>query len=52
LYTISRWYTKEELARRTTVFFYGTGLSSAFGSLIAAGAISQDGKRGLHGWQW
>ncbi|GAA5889052.1 hypothetical protein JCM6882_009729 [Rhodosporidiobolus microsporus] len=52
LYTLSRWYTRGELAKRSVVFFYGTSLSSAFGSLIAAGCISIDGHLGLHGWQW
>ncbi|GAA5865058.1 hypothetical protein JCM8547_007698 [Rhodosporidiobolus lusitaniae] len=52
LYTISRWYTRAELAKRTVVFFFGTSLASALGNLIAAGCISIHGKSGLAGWQW
>ncbi|KAI8964039.1 MFS general substrate transporter [Daldinia sp. FL1419] len=52
LYVLSRWYTQDELASRTTVFFFGPSISAAFGSLISAGALSIEGARGLFGWQW
>ncbi|KAF3063748.1 hypothetical protein GL218_02507 [Daldinia childiae] len=52
LYVLSRWYTQDELASRTTVFFFGPSISAAFGSLISAGALSIEGARGLYGWQW
>ncbi|GAA6008708.1 hypothetical protein JCM10207_001693 [Rhodosporidiobolus poonsookiae] len=52
LYTLSRWYTRDELAKRTVIFFYGTSLSAAFGNLIAAGCINIHGHRGLAGWQY
>ncbi|KAI0119414.1 MFS general substrate transporter [Daldinia grandis] len=52
LYVLSRWYTQDELASRTTVFFFGPSVSAAFGSLISAGALSIEGARGLYGWQW
>lgn len=53
LYVLSRWYTQDELASRTTVFFFGPSISAAFGSLISAGALSiEEGARGLYGWQW
>ncbi|OTB18984.1 hypothetical protein K445DRAFT_54466 [Daldinia sp. EC12] len=52
LYVLSRWYTQDELASRTTVFFFGPSISAAFGSLISAGALSIEGERGLYGWQW
>ncbi|GAA5974281.1 hypothetical protein JCM11641_006710 [Rhodosporidiobolus odoratus] len=52
LYTVSRWYTRDELAKRTVLFFYGTALASAFGNLVAAGCIAIDGRAGLAGWQW
>ncbi|GAA6050961.1 hypothetical protein JCM3770_005344 [Rhodotorula araucariae] len=52
LYTLSRWYTRAELAKRTTIFFFGPSISAAFGSLIAAGCIRIHGHLGLLGWQW
>ncbi|XDG02212.1 hypothetical protein ABKA04_001827 [Annulohypoxylon sp. FPYF3050] len=52
LYVLSRWYTQDELASRTTVFFFGPSISAAFGSLISAGALRIEGAAGLYGWQW
>ncbi|OTB07793.1 hypothetical protein M426DRAFT_267012 [Hypoxylon sp. CI-4A] len=52
LYILSRWYTQDELASRTTVFFFGPSISAAFGSLISAGALGIEGAGGLFGWQW
>lgn len=40
------------MTKRTSIFFFGNVLSSAFGSLISAGCIKLHGKRGLSGWQW
>lgn len=52
LYTLNSWYTRDELTKRTSIFFFGNILSSAFGSLISAGCIKLHGKGGLSGWQW
>ncbi|KAI1390999.1 MFS general substrate transporter [Hypoxylon trugodes] len=52
LYVLSRWYTQDELASRTTLFFFGPSISASFGSLISAGALRIEGKGGLFGWQW
>lgn len=52
LYTLSRWYTQDELATRTAWFFFGPSMSAAFGSLISAGALQLEGEGGLKGWQW
>ncbi len=53
LYTLSRWYTKDELTKRTSIFFFGPSISAAFGSLIAAGSLRLDGHDSiLYGWQW
>jgi MFS family permease len=52
LYTLSRWYTQDELAKRTVVYFFGPSISAAFGSLISAGSLKIEGHRGLKGWQW
>ncbi|KAL7625059.1 hypothetical protein AAE478_004273 [Parahypoxylon ruwenzoriense] len=43
LYVLSRWYTQDELASRTTLFFFGPSVSAAFGSLISAGALRIEG---------
>ncbi|KAJ5781159.1 Major facilitator superfamily domain general substrate transporter [Penicillium paradoxum] len=52
LYTLSRWYVPNELAKRTAIFFLGPALAAAFGSLICAGALSLHLEGGLTGWQW
>ena len=52
LYILSRWYTQDELAKRTVIFFFGPSISSSFGSLISAGALRLEGNQGLKGWQW
>ncbi|KAI1074120.1 MFS general substrate transporter [Whalleya microplaca] len=52
LYILSRWYTQDELATRTTLFFFGPSIAAAFGSLISAGALRIEGAGGLFGWQW
>ncbi|OTA67453.1 MFS general substrate transporter [Hypoxylon sp. EC38] len=52
LYMLSRWYTQDELASRTTLYFFGPSISAAFGSLISAGALRIEGAGGLFGWQW
>jgi MFS family permease len=53
LFYLSKWYTKEELAKRNAIFFAGSLVSGAFGSLIAAGILSGlAGHMGLAAWQW
>lgn len=53
LFYLSKWYTKEELAVRMSIFYSGSLLSGAFGNLIAAGILKGlAGKRGLAAWQW
>jgi len=52
LYTLSRWYTEDELTSRTAAFFFGPSISAAFGSLISSGALRLEGQQGLYGWQW
>ncbi|KAL1412249.1 hypothetical protein Q8F55_003260 [Vanrija albida] len=43
LYTLNAWYTRDELTKRTSIFFFGNILSAAFGSLISAGIFIIDG---------
>ncbi|KAL5512623.1 hypothetical protein ACEPAG_3276 [Sanghuangporus baumii] len=53
IYLLSRWYTRKELALRTSFTLAGVMCSNAFGSLIAAGILSNmEGKRGIRGWRW
>ena len=53
LFYLSKWYTKEELNVRMSIFYSGSLLSGAFGNLIAAGILSGlAGRRGLSAWQW
>jgi len=53
LFYLSKWYTKSELSLRMALFYSGSLISGAFGSLIAAGILKglRDA-RGMHAWQW
>ncbi|KAF2731373.1 MFS transporter [Polyplosphaeria fusca] len=53
LFYLSKWYTKEELAKRMAIFYSGSLISGAFGNLIAAGILDGlAGKMGMDAWQW
>jgi len=53
IYLLSRWYTRKELAFRSALLYCGLLISNAFGSLMAAGILSNmEGKRGIRGWRW
>ncbi|PLB35321.1 permease of the major facilitator superfamily [Aspergillus candidus] len=53
LFYLSKWYTKNELALRMSIFYSGSLLSGAFGNLIAAGILDGlAGERGISAWQW
>ncbi|KAK2750709.1 hypothetical protein FQN57_002782 [Myotisia sp. PD_48] len=53
LFYLSKWYTKQELALRMSIFYSGSLISGAFGNLIAAGILNGlSGARGLAAWQW
>jgi ACS family pantothenate transporter-like MFS transporter len=53
LYVIGGWYTKTELAKRTTLFQVTAPLGAAFsGYLQAAVYEGLDGRNGLAGWRW
>ncbi|EAT89632.2 hypothetical protein SNOG_02901 [Parastagonospora nodorum SN15] len=51
-YMLSLFYTREELATRTAVFYFGNYFAAATGSLMAAGILKLAGTNGLSGWQW
>ncbi|KAJ4349904.1 uncharacterized protein N0V89_008524 [Didymosphaeria variabile] len=53
LFYLSKWYTKEELAKRNAIFYSGSLVSGAFGNLIAAGILNGlAGEMGMDAWQW
>ncbi|KAG6861000.1 hypothetical protein C0995_005020 [Termitomyces sp. Mi166 len=53
LFLISKWYTRNELSRRTALLFCGNLASNAFGSLIASGILdTMDGVLGFTAWRW
>lgn len=53
LFYLSKWYTKSELNLRMSIFYSGSLISGAFGSLIAAGILSGlNGSLGMSAWQW
>lgn len=51
-YMLALFYTREELALRTAIFYFGNYSATATGSLIAAGILNMGGTVGLSGWQW
>ncbi|KGO69747.1 Major facilitator superfamily domain, general substrate transporter [Penicillium italicum] len=52
MYTLSTWYTKEELTKRIAIFFFGMFGGTAISPLLGAALLKLDGKSGLFGWQW
>ncbi|TCD66551.1 hypothetical protein EIP91_001272 [Steccherinum ochraceum] len=53
IYLLSRWYTRKELAFRSAILYGGLLISNAFGSLMAAGILSNmEGKMGIRAWRW
>jgi MFS family permease len=51
-YMLSLFYTREELALRTAIFYFGNYFAAATGSLMVAGILQLAGRAGLAGWQW
>ncbi|KAK1573717.1 major facilitator superfamily domain-containing protein [Colletotrichum navitas] len=51
-YMLALFYTREELASRTAIFYLDNYAATATGSLIAAGVMNMGGTGGLSGWQW
>lgn len=52
IYTLSTWYTRRELAKRVSVFFFGMFGGNAISPLLASGILKLGGRHGLKGWQW
>ncbi|KAF2237340.1 alternative sulfate transporter [Viridothelium virens] len=52
LYTITRWYKRNETSKRFAWFFIGNISSQALSGIIAYGILHMRGVCGLAGWQW
>jgi MFS family permease len=53
LFLLSTWYTKRELALRTSILYSGSLLSGAFGGIIAASVEATLGNfLGISSWRW
>jgi MFS family permease len=52
MYTLSTWYTAEQLTKRIAIFFFGMFGGTAISPLIGAALLKLEGKGGLFGWQW
>ncbi|KAF4931443.1 putative transporter [Colletotrichum viniferum] len=51
-YMLALFYKRDQLALRTSIFYFGNYSAAATGSLIAAGILQMGDKGGLAGWQW
>jgi hypothetical protein len=53
LFLLSSWYTKRELALRTSILYAGSLLAGAFGGLLAASVeYFFGGFLGINSWRW
>ncbi|KAJ6084117.1 hypothetical protein N7486_010917 [Penicillium sp. IBT 16267x] len=51
MFTLSTWYTREEITKRIAIFFFGMFGGTAISPLLGAGLLGLDGKGGMSGWQ-
>ena len=51
-YIIGSWYRRDELAKRSGIFFASGILGASVSGYLAGGLYSLNGKAGLRGWQW
>ncbi|KAJ5659423.1 hypothetical protein N7507_005874 [Penicillium longicatenatum] len=52
MFTLSTWYTREEITKRIAIFFFGMFGGTAVSPLLGAGLLRLDGRGGISGWQW
>lgn len=52
VFLLSLFYTRKQLAFRTSLLFSGSLLGVAVGGLLALGILKLDGRHGLEGWRW
>ncbi|OCF30881.1 hypothetical protein I316_07514 [Kwoniella heveanensis BCC8398] len=51
-YTLSCWYTRRELSKRTAILFFGMFGGNALSPILASGILKLGGRKGLKAWQW
>ncbi|KAF2829826.1 MFS general substrate transporter [Ophiobolus disseminans] len=52
LYLLSCWYTKFEVAKRYSVFYFVGSIASAMSGILAYGLQQMEGVQGIRGWRW
>ncbi|KAL4874387.1 major facilitator superfamily domain-containing protein [Aspergillus karnatakaensis] len=52
IYTLSTWYTPQELGKRVAILFFGMFGGNAISPLLGAGILRLEGSGGLRGWQY
>lgn len=52
IYTLSTWYTPQELGRRVAILFFGMFGGNAISPLLGAGILQLHERSGLTGWQY
>lgn len=52
VYLLSMFYTRKQLALRTSLLYSGSQIGNAFGGLFALACLQLDGAHGLEGWRW
>ncbi|KAH7398869.1 major facilitator superfamily domain-containing protein [Phaeosphaeria sp. MPI-PUGE-AT-0046c] len=52
LYLLSCWYTKFEVAKRYSVFYFIGSIASAMSGILAYGLQQMEGVQGIRGWRW
>ncbi|KAK8845617.1 hypothetical protein IAR55_006333 [Kwoniella newhampshirensis] len=53
LFVLSKWYTREEMAKRVTMLWMANFISNSLNGLISAGIMAgTQGLRGHPGWRW
>ncbi|KZT39296.1 MFS general substrate transporter [Sistotremastrum suecicum HHB10207 ss-3] len=53
MYLLSRWYTRKELAFRSAILYFGSLISMAFSSLMAAAILANmENVMGIRAWRW
>ncbi|TWU78692.1 hypothetical protein ED733_005997 [Metarhizium rileyi] len=52
LWTLSTWYTRDETAKRVTIFYFGNQIGQVSAKLFAYGILHMRGVGGQPGWFW
>ncbi|KAL2785083.1 major facilitator superfamily domain-containing protein [Aspergillus keveii] len=52
IYTLSTWYTPQELGKRIAILFFGMFGGNAISPLLGAGILRLHGRAGMAGWKY